>query len=140
MTIEADILDALMAHLTTPALTGSPPIAYPLVAYSPTIGTAYLDARAPLRAVPEQYGHAFDSDVIHSGIFQVDAVMPDGKGEGPGLDLSALVAARFVAGTELDAGGHLLRVMAPPAIAASIKDAPWVRFPISIPYRLVANS
>lgn len=132
------ILNALLTRLTSPALTGSPPIASPLVAYTPTSGTAYLHAHPILRAVPEQYGSAFASDIIRTGIFQVDAVMPDGAGEAPGIRLATLVAVRFASGTTLAVGSYLLRVLAPATVAAAIKDAPWVRFPVSIPYRVVS--
>lgn len=139
MTIDVDIQAALLERLDSPPLTGAPDIAYPLVAFTPTPGTAYLDAHAVMRGDVEQFGLAFDSDTIHVGFFQVDTVMPDGAGEAPGLRLAALVADRFAVGTTLVAGANRLKVLAPPSIAAVVKDAPWVRFPVTIPYRLVAG-
>lgn len=113
-------------------------IAMPLVEYSPVIGTPYLDARAVLRAAPESPSIAFTGSVKFPGIFQVDAVVPDGQGEAPGLRLASLVAARFAQGTRLVAGSRWLTVMKTPTIAAAIKDASWIRYPVSIPYLVIA--
>lgn len=136
--LDVSIQSALLAQLTTPALTSpATPIAYPLVAYTPTIGTAYLDARAILRAAPNHPGADFSAYTIRRGIFQVDAVAPDGAGEAPGLRLAALVAARFAIGTKLVAGSYRLLLDKEPTIAAAVKDAPWVRFPVSIPYLVI---
>lgn len=139
--LDVAIQFALMTRLTSPALTSpATPIAFPLVTFTPTPGVAYLDARAILRAEPEHPGVAFDSDTIHRGIFQVDAVVPEGKGEAPGLRLASLVAARFAIGTTLPAGAWQLKILRPPAIASALVDSPWVRFPVSIPYFVVTNN
>lgn len=137
MTIETDIQAALITKLTTPALTGSPPIAYPLIAYTPTSGTAYLHIHPVMRAEPRRPGVGFTGSVLRAGIFQVDAVVPDNQGEGPGLRLADLVAARFAIGTKLVAGSYRLLLDNEPTIAAAVKDAPWVRFPVSIRYLVI---
>lgn len=138
MSLETDILNALMTRLTSPALTSpATPIASPLVAYTPTPGTAYFAAHAPLRAVPEAVGIAFTARHIDRGIFQVDAVVPENAGEAPGLRLAALVQARFSLGTSLVAGSYRLQILQKPTIATAVLDAPWVRFPVSIPYTIV---
>lgn len=140
--LDAAIQDALVAQLKTPALTSpATPIAYPFVKFTPTAKTAYLDVRDVLRADPAHPGLPFDAFTIYRGIWQVDAVMPEGKGVAPGLELAALVAARFAIGTKLvvSAGGatYTLQVLKPPTIAAAVMDAPWVRFPVSIPYQVI---
>lgn len=137
MTIETDIQAALLNHLTTPALIGSPPIAYPLIAYTPTAGTSYLYCHPILRAEPRRPGVNFTGSVLRAGIFQIDAVTPDNVGEGPGLRLADLVAARFAIGTKLVAGTFRLLLDKEPTIAAAVKDAPWVRFPVSIRYLVI---
>lgn len=138
MTIETDILDALMTRLTTPNITSpATPIASPLVAFTPPATGGYVEARPILRAEPDRLGLSFASSKFNRGVFQVDAVVPDNKGEAPGLRLAALVAARFAIGTELVAGGYRLQFLKEPTIATAVKDAPWVRFPVSIPYLLV---
>jgi len=131
------MFNALLAQLTTPPLTGSPPIAYPLVVFAPVVGTPYVDARMLLRAAPEHPALDFGSSDLHKGVFQIDAVVPDGGGEPVGLRLAALIAERFAIGTALTAGAYKLRVMTVPNIAPAVKDAPWVRFPVSVSYLLI---
>lgn len=135
--VDVLVLNALMTQLSTPAITGSPPIASPLVGYTPVPGTPYLDAHSVLRAEPEHLPIGFSGSTIRRGIFQVDAVVPDAAGEAPGIRLAALVAARFPIGTSLVAGSYRLRLDKEPNIAAAVKDAPWVRFPVSIPYLVI---
>ena len=134
--LDVQILDAFMTRLTSPALSGSPPIASPLVDYAPVTGTAYLDARPVMRAEPYQPGLSFAADVIHTGVFQVDAVVPRGQGEASGLRLAALVAERFAAGTALTVSAFRLKVLRPPSIASAVNDDPWVRYPVSVFYYL----
>lgn len=136
--IDVLVAKALIARVTTQALTSpATPIANPYVAYTPTVNVAYLDIRPVLRADPENPGIAFDGSSIFRGVFQVDAVMPDGAGESPGLRLASLVAARFAVGTKLVAGSYFVKCNKIPTIAAAVKDAPWVRFPVSIPFVVI---
>lgn len=137
MTIETDIQAALCNWLNTPALSGTPPIAWPLVPYPPVVGTAYLAAHPVLRAAPNALALNLAGSVLRRGIFQVDAVAPDGAGESPGLTLAGLVVVRFAIGTKLVAGSYRLLLDKEPTIAAAVKDAPWVRFPVSIPYLVI---
>lgn len=134
--IDVIVQSAVLMHLSSPALSGSPSIAYPLVAFTPTPGTAYLDARPILRAEPDQPFLAFDSDVIHRGVFQVDTVAPDGAGEAPAVRLASLVAERFAVGTMIYVSWYRIKVLQVPTIGATIKDAPWIRVPVSVPYYL----
>lgn len=135
--VDVLILNALMTQISTPALSGNPPIASPFVAYTPSPGVKYLDCHDPLRAEPESPSIAFNQSTILRGIFQVDAVVPDGAGSAVGLRLAALVAERFAEGTALTAGTYKLQINSPATIAASVKDAPWIRFPVSIPYIVI---
>lgn len=140
--LDAAIQGAFVTHLTTPALSSpAPSIAYPFVTYTPVTGRKYLDMRDALRAEPNHPPLGFDGFTIHRGILQIDAVVPEGTGAAPGLELAALVAARFAIGTKLvvSAGSatYRLQVLKPPTIAAAVMDAPWVRFPVSIPYEVI---
>jgi hypothetical protein len=132
--IEVEILKALLTQLGTLPDT---PVASPLVAFTPPTSGPYLEAHPVMRAEPDRLGLAFTSSKFNRGVFQVDAVVPDNKGEAPGLRLAALVAARFAIGTVLVAGSYRLQFLKEPTIAAAVKDAPWVRFPVSIPYLLI---
>lgn len=136
--LDVDILNAFMARLTTPALTSpATPIAFPLVPYTPTSGLKYLAVHAIMRAEPFHPGLSFTSHTERRGILQIDAVIPDNTGEPNGLRLAALVAARFPIGTDMIAGTRRLRLYKEPTIAAAVKDAPWVRYPVSIPYLVI---
>jgi hypothetical protein len=147
MTIETDIQAALIIRLCPTAATvqaapsdiTSPttPVAHPLIAYTPTSGVKYLAAWPLLRAAPDHPFLPFDAPTFRRGIFQVDAVAPDNQGEGPGLRLAELVAARFAIGTRLTAGAYTIQLDKVPTIAAAVKDAPWVRYPVSIPYLVI---
>jgi hypothetical protein len=138
------VLNALMAQLTSPAIL-SPvtpfaalPIASPSVTYSPVANTKYLDARNILRAEPQRAGLSFtNASTFNRGIFQVDAVGPDGAGESALLRIAALVKDRFPIGLVLPAAPYQLQFLKVPVIAAAVKDAPWVRFPVSIPYLII---
>jgi len=142
VSLETDIQAALYTHFTTPALE-SPvkPRAAPFVAYTPVPGTAYYHVHPVLRAEPQRPGIGFTGSVLRRGIFQIDAVAPDGAGEAPGLRMAGLVAARFAIGTKLVAGAGSARrrllLDKEPTIASAVKDAPWVRFPVSIPFLVI---
>lgn len=147
--VEVLVLNALLGRLVTSAsgtipgtsniTTPATPVASPLANYAPTLGTSYLHAHPLLRAEPDAPGLAADSAVIRRGVFQVDAVVPDNRGEAPGLRLAALVRDRFARGTKLVAGTRYLRLDKEPTIAAAVKDAPWVRFPVSIPFEIIGD-
>lgn len=137
--LHVQVLNALMTRLTTPALDAPPtPIASPLVAYSPTAGVPYFEAHRIMRADPEQPWIAAESDAVHRGIFQVDAVVPNDQGEAPGIRLASLVVDRFSFGTLIDLDACRLKIVRTPGIAAAISDSPWARFPVSIPYLVIA--
>lgn len=140
--VEVAIAAALYARLTSSAAPlSATPRAAPLVAYTPTLGTAYLHVWPLMRAAPEHFGISDANADTLRGIFQIDAVMPDGAGEAPGVRLASLVQDRFPHGLTLSVvstiGTRTLRVTNRPTIAAAVKDAPWVRFPVSIPWQLV---
>lgn len=111
--------------------------AAPLVNFTPVVGTPYIEAHPILRAAPEHFNLDFDGSDILRGVYQLDAVVPDGQGEAPGLRLASLIVDRFPIGTTLVANARNLRVSDTPTIAAALRDAAWVRYPVSIPYILV---
>jgi len=139
--VDVLILNALLTKLTTPALDSpATPIAHPRVAYAPTPGTAYFHVHPVMRAETETPWLAFDSDALHRGIFQVDAVVPDNAGEAAGLRLASLVVTRFARGTLLAVGSDSLKVLVKPTIGAVVMDKPWLRYPVTIPYFIAVAS
>ena len=138
-TLEVDIQAALVANLiATPKILPDVQVAMPLVTFKPVDNTPYLDARPVLRAQPQHPALDFSGSNLNMGIFQVDAVIPDGQGEAPGLRLAEQVRARFALGTVLAAGSYKLQIVKSVSIAAAVKDAPWIRFPVSIPYLVIS--
>jgi len=138
LTIDEIIQVTLCTYLKNGSYNGAS-IAYPFVAFTPVTGTAYIEARPILRADINSPALGFNQSDLFAGIFQVDAVIPDdGGGETPGIRLAALVAARFYEGTKLALStGRYLKINKIPSIAAAVKDAPWIRFPVSIPYLVI---
>jgi hypothetical protein len=144
VTEPVDILiqNAMFAKLASPNITTPPTaIAYPFVTFVPVVGTNYIDARPMLRAAPDNPSLANTGSNIYRGVFQVDAVTPDAKGEAPGIRLASLISARFPVGIKIPVVGGRFWVKCNdiPTIAAAVKDAPWVRFPVSIPYIVITN-
>jgi hypothetical protein len=143
--VEVAIAEKLFSYLTNPELTGmsSATRAKPFVAYMPTAGTAYMEVHPLLLAESEHFGVDDANPNLLSGIFQVDAVVPDNAAQNPGLRLANLIQGRFPLGLRLSVvstlGTLTLRVTKIPTIAAAVKDAPWVRFPVSIPYLVITN-
>jgi hypothetical protein len=110
----------------------------PSILFTPSANTPYIDARNILRAQPQDIALAFTGSVLNRGIFQVDAVVPNGAGELAGLRLAAAIADRFPPGLVLPASPYKLQFLTVSRIAAAVTDAPWVRFPVSIPYLLIS--
>lgn len=133
--VDADVQAALNAHLATPNL--GYPIAFQLVPFTPIDGVAFLQVWPLLKTNASHPGISYSDSVLQTGIFQVDAVMPDGQGEAPGLRVMALIADRFVIGTTLVVGTRRLQINAVPQTGTAIKDGAWVRFPVTIAYTII---
>lgn len=138
--VDVLVQQALKAHLKTPDLTTpATPIAWPFLPYTPVGGVSYIEVHATMRAPIVHAALDFAGSDVTRGIFQVDAVVPDGAGEAAGSRLAALIAARFVLGTLLVAGAYKLQVIKVPQTATPIKDASWVRYPVSVSYIIVTK-
>lgn len=133
--VDVNAQAALLTQLTNPDL--GYPIAFPLVPFSPTDGTAYLEVWPLMSAEPNHPGLGYSDFTRNLGIFQVDAVIPDGQGSAPGLRIAAKIAERFAIGTTLTAGARKLQINKVPKVSAWIKEGAWARFPVSITYQIV---
>lgn len=134
--VDDNTLNALMAQLATPDLGF--PVAYPMVPFSPTDGVAYIQVWPLMKAKLYHPGLGFYTDsILNLGICQIDAVMPDGQGLGPGMRLAELIANRFSLGTVLTAGTRKLEIKVVPQTSTAIKEGAWIRFPVSITYQVV---
>ena len=141
--IDANIQNAMMTQLTSPPLTDSNsnayPMAFPFLPYDPIEDTPYMEAWPIMKAKTQHptLGY-YDSD-LQRGIFQVDAVVPDGRGEPIGLRMQAQIVERFAMGTVLLAGQRNLYLNAPPQVTQGMKDGAWIRFPVSITFTLIGG-
>jgi Bacteriophage related domain of unknown function len=133
--VDANVQNALLTKLTSPSL--GYPYAYPYIPYVPSEGQAYMEAQPILKAQTQHPGLGYSDSNLGKGIFQVDAVIPDGIGEPTGLRMQALIAERFAIGTTLIAGTRKVWINSPPQTAAGIKDGAWVRFPVSIAFTII---
>lgn len=134
--LDANVQAALNAQLATPDLGF--PIAFALVPFSPQDDVPFIQVWPIMKAKALHPGLGFHTDsVLNLGIFQVDAVMPDGQGEAPGLRLAATIADRFALGTVLAAGTRKLQINSVPQTTAAIKEGAWIRFPVSIAYTVI---
>ncbi|WP_288639216.1 DUF4128 domain-containing protein [uncultured Comamonas sp.] len=119
---------ALESHLLT--LPGAPSIAWEDVAFTPTVGQAYLQVNQ-LRNTP--IDHAESLDVREDrGILQVTVVHPAGGGKVAALELAHKVAQHFALGTRLEFAGGAVTVYHSPDIGTAYPDEGWLRIPVSI--------
>lgn len=148
--MRTDIFDALVGRLLPNMMIAESnitnpktPVAMPFQAYTPTAGKAYLDIHALMYAEPDHPSLRASASTFNRGIFQVDAVTPDGSGDYDGVTLQELIAARYPNGTELIVGEGLarfkLQLVKEPAIASAVKDGSWVRFPVSISFLVITK-
>lgn len=135
--LDANVQAALNAQLSIPDIGF--PIAFALVPFSPQDGIAFIQVWPIMKAKALHPGIGFQDSVLNLGIFQADAVMPDGQGEAPGLRLAATIADRFALGTVLLAGSRRLQINAVPQTSVAIKEGAWIRFPVSIAYTVVTT-
>lgn len=133
--VDANVQAALNAQLATPDLGF--PIAFSLVPFSPTDDIPFIQVWPLMSAQPNHPGVGYQDSTLNLGIFQVDAVMPDGQGEAPGLRLAAQIADRFKIGTTLTAGMRRLQINMVPKVSTAIKEGAWIRFPVSITYQVI---
>lgn len=133
--VDANIQAALNTQLSTPDL--GYPIAFALVPFSPADNVAFLQVWPIMKAKTDHPGLGYADSNLGRGIFQVDAVIPDGQGEPPGLRIAAKIAERFAIGTTLVAGSRNLKINSVPQTAAAIKEGAWVRFPVTITFTIV---
>lgn len=136
--IDIAVQNALMTQISNAGL--SVPISSPLVPFTPVVGVSYVDVHPVMRSQPQSIGIDLGGDVLRRGIFQVDAVVPDGQGEQPGLTLASAIAAAFEIGTRLAAESYVLKINSKPYIKGPIKDSAYVRYPVTIPYTLVTSN
>lgn len=123
-----DIQAALDNQLST--LTGSTPIAWPNIPYSPSVGTTYLRPLfLPGDTIQASLGDSGKDDTF--GIYQIDVVYKAGTGRST---LTDTVADHFSRGTVCSYNGVNVRVRSV-SIGPMIQDEAWVFVPVSISWQ-----
>lgn len=131
--IESQITEALLQRLAALTLSPALPVAYPNTAFTPPTSGPYLEAHQ-LRAETRPIGiSAWDE---RPGIFQVDVVYKAQDGVIKPTEIADKVADWFKRGTRLTNGAVRVDIDTAPSIAAPIVDAPYIRTPVSIRYRV----
>lgn len=134
--IEAQITEALLQRLAALTLSPSLKIAYPNVPFPKTGETkpdTYLEAHQ-LRGPTDAVGISAWNQ--HQGIFQIDVVYLAQDGLIAPTEIADAVAAHFPRGLRLANGAVQVRIDEPAKIAAPVTDAPYIRTPVSISYRV----
>lgn len=139
--VESQISEAFMLRLAALTLTPAVPVAYPNTGFPgknadgtpKTKPDTYLEAHQ-MRAETQPLGvSAWDE---RPGIFQIDVVYLKQDGVIKPTEIADQVALWFKRGTRLTNGNVRVDIDSTPAIAAPIPDAPHIRTPVSIRYRV----
>lgn len=120
---------AMIEHLKT--LTGSVKVVWPNTApYSPVIGTAYY--RVAFLPIPSERLTLGNAD-RHSGILQVDIVVPSKAGLFTALNMARAVAQHYDRQTLVE-NSVKVRIIKAPSLGPHLQDPDWYTIPVSITY------
>ncbi|ACL58451.1 DUF4128 domain-containing protein [Methylobacterium nodulans] len=133
--VEARIYDALVWYVSQQTFDPALRVAMPGVAFTPEQGKPFL-AVDYFPNTSRLDGLPFDSDVTHLGLFQLSVVWPAGQGFVKPLQVAAQVRQAFAAGTRLWRNDLTVCIDETPEVAGPIDDAPWVRFPVTVRWRV----
>jgi hypothetical protein len=134
MTPEAAIPRLLMDRMAAlPGHSPAIPVAYPGIAFSPSVGQEYIE----LRHLPnETTSPSVGSDSrFYRGLFQATVCFPEGEiGLRPAYDLAGEIVDHYKKGTKLDGFGVRVEIYRTPWPAAHLVEGGWLRVPVTIPY------
>jgi hypothetical protein len=123
---------AIMDHLKDMQSTYK--VAWPNVPFTPKVGESYY--RTAFLSVPSERLTHGNAD-RHTGIFQVDAVVPAKKGVIPALTLARAVQVRFDR-QSITSNGIKIQIIDPPALGPHRSNADWYIIPVSITFKIIA--
>lgn len=136
--IEANILAALLSHLSGLTLTPAMSLAWPDIDFEPP-AQGYLRATLVPNTV-EQVTLGTNGKNRHRGLFQVDVFWKRNAGEIVPREKADLVAAQFKRGTVLTSGGLNIRINRPPRVAQTLESGPYTQTPVLISYQVDADN
>ena len=128
------IRQALEVQLAT--LSPSMPIVHENEAYTPTLGTAFLDTYIlPAETENPTVAGAIGQELaLEQGIFQVVVVVPVNEGPGNAATKAEAIRALFRRGLSLTVGSVQVKIGSTPSVASALVDSDWYRVPVSVPY------
>ena len=112
---------------------GAYKVAWPNVKFTPIVGTAYYRTSF-IYPAGERLTH--DNAGRFRGIFQVDAVVPAGKGNATVLSMARTVAAYFD-NQKLTGSGVSVEIIKTPALGPGLQEVDWYFIPVSIYYSVL---
>ena len=124
--------EALIAHFKT--LAGTTPVAWPNVLYTPVTGTSYYRVNF-LGAPVDRLTHG-NAD-RHTGIMQIDCVIPSKKGELAAISLARAVASHFDRIDLSGDNGEKIKTIKPPYLGPGQQENDWYFVPVSITYSII---
>lgn len=138
-TIETKIWLALRARLEALTLSPALHIAWPNEAFSPVVGTSYLEATHFPNAVQRQYLKGSDPH-FYQGIFQITLHAPLNKVQGyaQATETAGLIAEHFAAGQRMYYDNIAVRVAKHPNVLSGRSSGTYFDIPISIDYYIEA--
>ena len=126
MTIASTIINTLNTRLAQ--LSPLPPVAWPNVPFTPSIGTLWL--RADLLPADSAL-ETIQGSEEHVGVYQVSVFAPLGRGTGSAMVQADAVADHFAA--DRDLSGLRIRSI---SVGQPIREESWLVVPVSIEYRV----
>ncbi|MDA3832280.1 MAG: phage tail terminator-like protein [Spirochaetales bacterium] len=130
----ADIRAAFTTKLM--ALSPLPSIAWENVAFTPVIGTSYLQPfLLPGEPYQAEIGEAGQNR--HTGIYQVSIYAPTGSGVGDINTLAGTICDHFKRGTVLTYSTTTLTIKKA-FLGPMMTDTDWLHLPVTIQYHLLA--
>ena len=128
---DATVEDLLKTELKK--CIGDYKVAWPNAAFKTVTGTPYYRAFF-LGVPPERIGYG-NTD-RHTGILQVDAVVPARTGITTPLTMARAVAVQFDRG-KIMSGTITIRVIKSPAVGTPLSEVDWYYIPVSVTYTLL---
>lgn len=133
MTIEERIEATLFSYTASLVLEGTPPIAWPNVAFVPS----GLHLRVSL--LPNRNERLFakgSNPHLRQGILQVTVAAPLNAGPEPATALGGQIAQNFPADLDLNSYGLRVRIQAAPDLSAALAAAAYWEAALSIRYEI----
>ena len=136
-TAEAKIASALLAKAEQVAGVLALPLAFPGVAFKPTVNAPFLQVSV-MPNMADATGIEFGAPINHQGMLQISVFWPAGQGEVKPRDMAGRVIAAFARGTRIQGDGIEVRIERQPEAASVLTQSDRLQVPVTIRWRAVA--